>query len=435
LRKILFSIAALALALAVGGFVFSHFLQPRLYLRVAIGADGGSAQRFMQSLAPLLAAERTRVRFRYVSFAAVADAARAMESDQIDLMIARSDIAPVKRGRTVVIMRRSAVALILPPKSTIENFADLAGKTVIIPVSPSQALNEVILDQLLDFYSVPRATVSRIFAPASDAGRMISERRAQAVFAVGPYQLGPLPESADAIRRALKEPPSIKEIPESNAAVAKLARFEAVEIPRGAISGNPPIPDETVESIALPVRLLASSTMNARLVSEIARVITTRKATLADMVPGAAQIEAPDVEDRSTALPVHPGAIAYFSGEQENWFDRVESFIYAGALLLSLCGSLAAWFMGRVRRVRHGRDDVRRRVEALMQLIAEAPAANSERRAAMALEVETAADWALREYTNGAIDGERYQLFEAVIRRARERLGLPMSVRQRLAAE
>lgn len=435
MRRILVFMAVAALVIAAGGYVFSHFLQPRLFLRVAIGGDAGSSQRFMQALAPLLSAERSRVRFRYVAFSSTSEAAQAMERGAIDLMIARSDIAPVQRGRTIVIMRRSAVALILPVKSGVENIADLAGKTVIIPVSPSQAQNEVVLDQLLDFYSVPRSAVSRIFAPAADAGRLIREKRAQAVFSVGPYQIGPLPEAADSIRRYMKEAPSIKEIAEAKAVVSKLSRFEAVEMPRGAISGNPAIPDEAVDTLALPVRLLAANTLSSQLVADIARVITTRKATLADMVPGASQIEAPDVEDKSTALPVHPGAIAYFSGEQENWFDRIESFIYAGALLLSLLGSLAAWFMGNVRRVRHGRDEVRQRIDGLLDLISEAPTANSERRAAIALEVETQADWALRQYTKGEIDAQRYQVVEAVVRRARERLGVPISVRQRMAAE
>lgn len=433
-RTIVYMLIAI---LAVAGAVlfYSHVIKPRMYLRVAVGGDGGASQRFMAALAPLLATERSRLRFRYVTFADPADAARAMERGEIDLMIGRSDLAPAPRGQTIVIMRRDAVALIVPPKSNIENFAGLAGKTVILPVGNMQQHNETVLDMVLDYYSVPRSSVSRLFMSASDSGRAIRDKRAAAVFAIGPFNSAYIPESVASIRRVLKESPSILEVAESNALVAKLPRFEAVEMPRGAVSGNPPVPDEAVDTIALPVRLLAANTMSAQLASDIARVITTRKATLVEMVPGASQIEAPDTEDKSTVLPVHPGALAYFSGEQESLFDRVENFIYYGALLLSLLGSIAAWLMGRVRKSRHGSDDVRKRVDGLLALVARADDANSEERARMLAEVESQADWALQRYAEGEIDAERYAMIEAVLKRARVKLGLSPLVRQKLAAE
>jgi hypothetical protein len=55
-------------------------------------------------------------------------------------------------------------------------------------------------------------------------------------------------------------------------------------------------------------------------------------------------IEVPDTTV-GAALPFHPGAAAYYNGEQPNLLEMFEDYFYLGAILVSIIGSGCAWMM------------------------------------------------------------------------------------------
>src|SRR5262249_59373452 len=71
---------------------------------------------------------------------------------------------------------------------------------------------------------------------------------------------------------------------------------------------------------------------------EVARLLFTTKAKLVSTMPQVGSVEAPDT-DKGAALPVHPGAAAYFDGEQTSLLERYESVLYLSIFLMSLIGS------------------------------------------------------------------------------------------------
>ena len=69
---------------------------------------------------------------------------------------------------------------------------------------------------------------------------------------------------------------------------------------------------------------------------------------LLDAFPILSQISAPDT-DKDAFLPIHPGAAAYFAGNEPTFFDKYGDAIFYGSLVLGSLTSLlaAAWrFMG-----------------------------------------------------------------------------------------
>jgi type II secretory pathway pseudopilin PulG len=82
----------------------------------------------------------------------------------------------------------------------------------------------------------------------------------------------------------------------------------------------------------------------------IAQSLFTAKAKLMQSTPLAAQIEAPDPDDKNPVLPVHPGVAAYLNNGQQSFFDEFQSYFYMGGLALSTLGSLAAVVVGRLNR-------------------------------------------------------------------------------------
>ncbi len=428
-RRALFYLAMIVLIVCSAVWVTSHMVAPRLQLRVAIGGDQGEAQKFMTALAPLIGAERWRMRFRQVNFDDPEAAAKALDAGTIDLMIARSDLAPRTKGQTIAIVRRDAMTLVLPPDSTIEKFADIAKRAIAIPAGPMQKQNEALLDQMLDYYAIPRTSITRVVVPPGEVGQAVRQKRVVAAFVVGPASVtGVIAEVAGSMRKVMRKPPSLLDIGEASAIVKKLPQLETMEVPRGAISGNPAIPEDTVNTVALSLRLIASSTMSNSLAGDIARIVVTKKSVLAEALPAAAQIEAPDTEDKTQLLPVHPGAATYFSGEQLTLFDRFEYFIYYGGILASLLASLVAWGVGRARTSRGDRDEFSQHVSQMLASVREIPEADGPKRVTLERDLDMHLDWALGELTAGRITQENYGVVEAVGKRGRDLLARPPSV-------
>lgn len=422
IRKVLFYIVVLLLIACAGVWTVSHVLAPRLLVRVAVGGDQGESKSFMAALAPLVGSERWRLRFRQVNFDNPEKAAAALENGQIDLLIARSDLAPLSKGQTISIIRRDVIALVVPPDTQIEKFADIAKRAIAIPEGPLQKQNEILLDQLLDYYAIARTSVTRVVLPAADIGQAIRQKRVTAAFVVGPAGYGHMTETVASIRKIMRKPPTLLELGEASAIVKKLPRLETMEVSRGAVNGNPAIPDDVVNTLGVSVRLLAPSGMSNSLAGDLARITSTRKALLADAAPGAIQIEAPDTEDTNALLPVHPGAVTYFSGETPTLFDRFENFIYYGGLFASLVGSLLAWLIGRRRSARVERDEVAAHISSMLASVREISRADLTKRKLLAQDIDMHADWALGELAAGRIDHDSYRVFDAILTRGREQL-------------
>jgi hypothetical protein len=141
--------------------------------------------------------------------------------------------------------------------------------------------------------------------------------------------------------------------------------LEEADIAPGAFGATPPRPAESVTTLAVMLRLVVRSPMPNYVAGEIARLLFTTKARIVSTLPQVAQIDAPDT-DKGAALPVHPGAAAYFDGEQTSLLECYESYIYLGTFLISLIGSGCAWIMSKWRDA--GRRQDREQRQALDKL-------------------------------------------------------------------
>ena len=141
----------------------------------------------------------------------------------------------------------------------------------------------------------------------------------------------------------------------------------------------------------------------------------TRVALAAD-VPSAKAIHAPTTdtgEGLAAALPLHPGAAAYFSGDQNRFFDRYGDLVYVGAMaltgLFSSIGALVSYLMARQRR------NAARFTDQLLDLLKRARHAPDE---AALTAVEKEADdllaLAFSRFSGGAIGSEQFDTFTTV---------------------
>ena len=81
------------------------------------------------------------------------------------------------------------------------------------------------------------------------------------------------------------------------------------------------------------------------MVSELTKLLFTMRPSISADVPLANRIEGPDTS-KSSSLPVHPGASAYYDGEVQTFFERYSDWIYLGIMAVSIVGSALAALAG-----------------------------------------------------------------------------------------
>jgi hypothetical protein len=157
-----------------------------------------------------------------------------------------------------------------------------------------------------------------------------------------------LNDIVSAMAQAGKGPPNFLPIKEAHAIAQRTPSVESLEVVRGAFGGDPPKPAANFETLAVTARLVARSTLNNSIASDITRSLFADRLSIAQRDPLATRIEAPST-DKDTALPTHPGTAAYIDGEEQTFFEKYSDFIYIGAMLLSVVGSAAAALASRLK--------------------------------------------------------------------------------------
>ena len=109
-----------------------------------------------------------------------------------------------------------------------------------------------------------------------------------------------------------------------------------------------------MKTLRVPFYLVANKKLSDDVVGSLAKAIMDTRRELLGEYPLLAQLSEPNTDkddaDRDIYIPIHPGASAYFDGNQKTFFDRYGDQIFYGSMLLGTLTSLfaAGWkFMTR----------------------------------------------------------------------------------------
>ncbi|MDP4003253.1 TAXI family TRAP transporter solute-binding subunit [Methylobacterium sp. NEAU K] len=404
---------------AAAGFALAHIWSPHANLRITLGPPGSTAERFITAFASVSKVQHPRVNLDLVRVDDLAGSAKALEERRTDLAILRSDAAAPANAQTIVILRRDVVAFVLPPHSPVKSVANLAGKTVGIVAGRLQDTNARVLDTVLSFFNLPEKDVGRTFLPVDELAQSIRQKKLAAILAVGPMAPGEVVDVVAAVARATKGTPGILGLDEAEAIGKRFPSFESIDVPMGAFRARPATPSDSVTTLAVTYRFAASELMPNVVAAAIARSILTTKAKLAAVTPLATQIEAPDPDNKSPILPVHPGVAAYLSNGDQSFFDQAQQYFYLGGLVISLAGSLlAAASAGWARR----RSEAEwRPVRRLVEIADAAPCADRAGLAALEGEFRELVS-AMLGCSSGAVGHDCLSAFSTALAHARHAL-------------
>jgi hypothetical protein len=145
---------------------------------------------------------------------------------------------------------------------------------------------------------------------------------------------------------------------ESAGAIAAVTKYyQSFDLPKGTVQGSPPIPDEDMTTLRVPFYLVANKKLSDDAVGPLAKAIMETRRNLISEYPLLAQISAPNTDktddDNDTYIPIHPGANAYFNGDEKTFFDKYGDQIFYGTLLLGTLTSLLAAVWKYMTRAEH----------------------------------------------------------------------------------
>lgn len=332
------------------GWAFVHFYTHPV--RVAVPQAGMARHKLLQDFGREIAHETRWLSFRRVAVADLTQAAQAIEKGEADVAVVRTDIAMPSNGLTLAILRQDPVLLLLPSNSSIENFRGLAGNAVGVVADSAEA--EKVLLKVLNFYGLSEASVRRIPVEPEEAGAAVKQKKVAAIFVIGSPGQGLAADVYSSIAKATRATPEVLGVDEAEAIAKRFPSFNTLEVVEGAFGGSKPQPEEELTTLAVTYRLVVPASMSNLLAGNLAEVLFAAKSRLIAKNGSVAALQAPDDEDKS--FRVHPGAKAYFDGEQQSFFDQFESVFWIGSAFVGVLGSLLSWGMSRLRKPSAGSD-------------------------------------------------------------------------------
>ena len=225
-----------------------------------------------------------------------------------------------------------------------KEFGDFKGKTIGVI---GLATNRNVVDALLENYQLAKTNVRVVDLPLTEIRPAIQTKKIQAMLAVIP-----LTEKYLTFVRSLFSDKQVRlslVAIDAAGAIANVERaYESYDIPKGSLRGSPPIPDDDAPTLKVPFYLMANEKLSEDTVAALTKSVMEARRALVGEMPLLAQLAAPST-DKDAAIPIHPGASAFFEGTQKTFLEKYGDYFYYGPMLLGLVGSvaIAAWnFMG-----------------------------------------------------------------------------------------
>jgi TRAP-type uncharacterized transport system substrate-binding protein len=342
--RITLTLGLVILAGGAGLYAYRYYSRPTT-LTVAAGSIDGAAPQMMSAIATRLAATGAPVRLKVIDKGTVSEATKAFSSGEVDLAVMRPDVGDLSAAENVVVITRGVVLIVTPPGSSITEIDDLQGKTVGVVGGET---NQKVVEALMREYGLDGAKTHFKDVAVPDIAPAIKSKQISALLVVMPLTQKYLTMLRNMFARTGKSKPGLVSIESAGAIAAVTKYYQSYDLPKGTLQGSPPIPDDDMKTLRVPLYLVANKKLSNDVVGSLAKgIMAARRDLIGD--PLIAQISEPDTDksddDNDTYIPMHPGATAYFSGDEKSFFDKYGDQFFYGSMLLGTLASLfaAAW--------------------------------------------------------------------------------------------
>ena len=342
--RVMLVVGGAFLAIGAGLFAYRYFTYPKT-LTIAVGSLDGEGTAILTTIATRLAASNAPVRLKVMDTGSPLEAAKAFSAGKAELAVARSDIGDLSTARAVVTIGHVVVMILVPAGSSIDSIDDLSGKSVGVV---GGQINQGVVTALKQGYEKPLARTQFRDLTLAEAAEAIEAKRVSALIVVVPLTQRYLAIARGLLAGKGKSTPTVLAI-DSAEAIAGFARaYESFDLPKGTLRGSPPVPDDDLTTIRVPIYIVANKKLDDDTAAELAKAIMEVRRELVGAYPLLAQVSAPETE-KDAFMPAHPGAATYFNGEQQGFFEKYGDALFYGPMFLGglLSAAAGAWkFMG-----------------------------------------------------------------------------------------
>jgi hypothetical protein len=204
--------------------------------------------------------------------------------------------------------------------------------------------NQKIVNVLTRSYNLDRANVVfKNLAPA-DTRRAIENKEVRVILAVLPLTEKYLSLVRGLFPQNAKAGPVLIPIENAGAIAEEEHAYESFDIPKGTLRGAPPVPDDDVTTLRVSFYLVGKKSLDNDMIAGFTQTLMSARRGLVTELPILAQVKAPDT-DAGAYLPVHPGALEFYNGNQQSFLDRWSNVIFLAPMALGALASVlaAAW--------------------------------------------------------------------------------------------
>lgn len=426
-----FAVAGLVVVAAAAIALVVHLFLGLLTLDLAVAASNADGKRAAAALVQVFAADHPRLRIRTTSVPTLVAAGAALDRGEADLAIVRSDAAG-QAAQTLVILRRDAVVFVAPGGSPVDGVRGLRGRTV--GLLNGRPLDATLLDRILAHAAVPPADVRRRMLTLDGLPEALRRREVDALLVVAPTESALWLPLYVALRKDGDGDPRTFAVDEAAAIAKEHPVLDTLDVPKGTFQGALPAPGDDITTLSVSYRLAARTAMPDWQAGAITGAVLAGKSRLAALDDDLSGIEAPDTDDKTQALPIHSGTVAYLTGNLTSLSDQVQNAGYWLGMVSSAAASLCALAVALYHRVRPTQPPTR--VMRLLEIWLAVPGAGADDLDALEGEADALAAAAIRAEAHGRVESTEMRLVtllvahvrEAVQRRrtrVRERPGLP----------
>jgi TRAP transporter TAXI family solute receptor len=355
--KVVFLIlSALGLFMFGWGAVIMYDCYVRTYdITIAAGTSKSEGFALMEALQVITKRYYPRIHLAIRETTGSEDSLKRLDSDDVQLAVARADITPTAVARTVAILYDQPMQLLVhsqpaaapkpdaaAPKAdaapgAITKFSDLQGKRIAMPKTPGQLQTFLAVASR---YGLSESDFKFFGGSEEDADLAFVHGDADALFRVGSLHTTAIPNILKKGGVELMAIDGAAALHEINPA------FQSAMVPKGYYSGNPdshpPTDLPTVGSSAL---LLAREDINEAVIYALADVMADHKnewslavrSTRSEIRPLAFQLKAPS-EKAGILAAAHRGAEQFFRRDQSSFVSSHLDFLAWLAVTMLISG-------------------------------------------------------------------------------------------------
>lgn len=335
--RVVLVLGVLAILAGASLYAYRYFSKPTT-LTIAVGSLDGEGQKLISAIAARMASSKAPVRLNVLDKNTTLAATQAFAKGEVDLAVVRPDLGDMSNARTVVLVTYGVLLVIALPGSKAESIEDLKGKTIGVVGGP---VNKRLVDALEKEYDLSRSKTQLKDIAPGDLLSVVKAKQVQALIIVAPVTDRYISQLRTLFPRDAKVMPTLLTV--DAAAIAAVDRaYESFDLPKGTIRGSPAIPDDDLTTLRIPYYIVAKSSIGNDLIIDLTKAIMEGRSAMVSEFPLITQVAAPSTE-KDAAIPIHPGAGAYFNGDIPSIFDKYgDQFFYASMLLGMLSSAAAA---------------------------------------------------------------------------------------------